>query len=242
MRMQGTTNNELSDIISMVALWVVYFLSSLLYSYSHYAVACYIRDVYWGETNDSIFSYLIPRKTFLGALGIGILTTCAFIPIGIVGLIGLLLFVVPGVVVFSYSGIATGLMYTAYLGHPEEGVMSTIPECLGLLRGNLWRTVALGTISWLVYLLMSSPMGVFNFLINFMASQSPSFADSLLFPISYAGIFVVISWFAVAFGFSGTLHILNRYYFDLKSRQQPLASVTRLNPDAGDAHDHIRHG
>jgi hypothetical protein len=225
LQMQGSKGG-FEDLMSFILIAVLFMLSSFLYSYMHYCVARFISDVYWrdAQQNEStpLFSYLLPKKNIWGTLGITLLTMVAFVPIGIIGIIGLLFLVVPGVAIFSYSIISSSLIYVAYLGQSEQGVFETCSQCFQLLRGNFWRTVGLGVTSWLIYLIMSSPVMVFNFALSFMAQMSPSFANSMLFPILYAIVYTIICAFAMAVGYAGTLHILNRYYFDLRSRQEAL--------------------
>lgn len=207
-------------IVLLAISGILYFVAILLQVYLYYCTARYVRDIYWEDVPAPLLTYLRPNKTLLGCIGIGFLTMLAMIPAGIVGVLGLFLLVVPGVVIFSYSLIVSKFVYLVYLGRPNQGVAGAISEAIQLVKGNFWRTVGLGVVTYLIYFMVAMPFGIFQGILAFLTKTTPTFTQSLLFPILYGLSTTGINWCALAIGYAGLVSILYRYYFDLKVRSQ----------------------
>jgi hypothetical protein len=195
------------------------------YVYLSYPIARYVRDAYWNETAENLYSYLIPRRSLLGCWGIGLLWAMMAMPVGLVGIIGLLLLIVPGVAVFSYYYSMYSLLIAGYLSDPDRGVFGTISDIFALLKGNFWRTVALGVMTWLIYACMSGALIGLQAGLEMLQEFSPSLTRNLWFPLAYGTLTGVICWFSMAVGHGTVLFVMYRYLFDLRARAQVAAPI-----------------
>jgi len=213
---QTRVPQEIMAHMGWIAILALLFMPVFLYL--HYGVARYVRDYFWTEPEGNSFRYLLPQKTVLGVLGIVLLTIVASVPITIAGLIGLLFLIIPGLIIFTYFYSASSLAYVNYLYQPEQGVLESIFKPLRLLKGHFWRTVGLGFLSFLVLMIISGPLSVFQQVLSAMGKFNPSFMYSWLFYALYTVNMLVMVWFNLCIGYVGTLFITNRYLADLQAR------------------------
>jgi len=195
----------------------------------NWSIACYARDAYWREAEPNPMTYLKPNRTLLGVAGIGLITAFYGIGAGLAGMLGLLLLVVPGIVIFSYFYIWSGLFYTVYLLEPENGVWAARHRVAALLRGYFKRTAGFGLLAGLVWLLAMTPVIFMSVGLELLKELPPSFFHATLFYGLYGLLDGAMEWFILAFGFTGYSFILNRYYDDLQvRREQAFNSVVNL--------------
>lgn len=213
---QTRASQEILGHLGWIAILALVFLPVFLYL--HYCVARYVRDCFWAEPEANSFRYLLPQKSVWGILCIVLLTIVAFFPVGLIGVIGLVFLVVPGLIVFSYFYSVSSLAYVNYLIQPEQGVMEGIFKPIRLLKGHFWRTIGLGAISFVVLMVISSPMSFFQQILGSMGKFNPSFANSWSFYALYTVNMLVMMWFNLCIGYVGTLFIMNRYFADLEAR------------------------
>lgn len=204
---------------------------SLVVVYMNYAIARYTRDVFWEhELKENLWAYLVPDKTLLGICGIGLLTTFYGMGAGLLGMLGLLLLVVPGVAILSYYYVWSGMFYTLYLLKPEEGVWAARHAVARLFKGNFWRTAGLGLLVSLVSLLPMLPMVFLSGGLEILREMPPSFLPPFAFALLYGSLHATVYWISLAICFTGLSFVLNRYYQALQSRfDQSINSVVQFN-------------
>lgn len=190
-------------------------LSGLLI-YLKYAIIRYTCDTYWREPHSNLMAYLKPERVIKGLAGIAFITFLYAIGAGLAGLVGLLLLVVPGIAIFSYFYVWSGLFYTAYLINTENGIFAARGQISTLLKGNFKRTAGLGFLIGLVYCLTQIP--VFCLIGGLAVLQEQPHAS--LFYGLYASLSTLVEGFVMMFSFTGYCFILNRYYEDLKVRRE----------------------
>jgi hypothetical protein len=225
--------------VLLVGMGLLSVVSWIGYVYLSYPITRYVRDVYWNEIDENLYSYLIPRRSLLGCWGIGLLWGLMLLPVSLLGMVGLLLLIVPGVAVFSYYYSMYSLLIAGYMSDPDRGAFSAISEVFGLLKGNFWRTVALGVMTWLIYISMSGMMIGLQMGLELLQEFSPSLTRNLWYPLAYGTLTGVICWFSMAVGHGTVLFVMYRYLFDLRTRAQVTAPIDlaayqgRSNSSAG---------
>lgn len=203
---------------------------SLIVLYMNYAIARYARDVFWSEPKENLWTYMIPDRTLWGVCGIGVLTVFYGMGAGLLGMLGLLLLVIPGIAIFSYYYVWSGMFYTVYLRKPEAGVWSARHETARLFKGNFWRTAGLGLVVSLVSVLPMLPMVFLSGGMEILREMPPSFMPTYAFSILYGILYAAIYWVSLGICFSGFSFVLNRYYQELQSRlEQSLSGVVQMS-------------
>lgn len=193
--------------------------STLGIVYLNYSIGLYIRDLFFEEsTNPNLFSYLVPRMSLIGVIGIGLMTGAIGIGVAILGVLGLLLFVVPGVMVFSFYYVWSSLIYVAFLAKPEQGVFNAISEVGALLKGNFLRAVGVGLMACVIYVMLYSPFLVVEVAVEFFREQPPSFFSEPWALVVYTLLMAGSGWVSLVIGSGGLIFILNRFYVDLHAR------------------------
>lgn len=201
--------------------------------YLHYCVARYVRDVFWAEPESNLFSYLLPKRSLLGAVGVMLLSVGMIIPFAIAIVIavffkwaGILVATLPTVIFFTFVYMAISLMWVAYLKESGNGLFSAISHSMSLLKGHFWRTVGLGILNFVILCILLSPINFFNGMIDALSKASSSglytmlSAYTMLFYIIKVVLSAVTVWFSLCIGYVGALLMLNRYYTDLQARAE----------------------
>ena len=206
--------------------------------YLHYCVAHYVRDVFWAEPESNLFSYLLPKRSLLGAVGVMLLSVGMIIPFAIAIVIavffkwaGILVATLPTVIFFTFVYMAFSLIWVAYLKEYSNGLFSAISKSISLLKGNFWRTVGLGVLNFVILCILLSPMNFLNGIIDALSKASSSgvygfglynmlSAYTMLFYIIKVVLSAVTVWFSLCIGYVGALFMLNRYYADLQARAE----------------------
>jgi hypothetical protein len=140
------------------------------------------------------------------------------IPVFIIGGIGLLLLVAPGVMWFSYVFTAYNLISAIVVDKPDLGVFGSIKEGFRLLKNNMLRTIGLGLSSLVISIIITLPLSLINGMIGVYLRKAPASASSIGLFVLSAGIHSALSWFSLTVGLCGTVLIMYRYIQDLKAR------------------------
>jgi hypothetical protein len=194
----------------------------LVNMYNSYCISRYARDRYFDEVQESLLSYWIPNGTFVKVILLGILGALAFIPVGFVGIIGLVLLIIPGIIWFTYAAMTYNVIFALLLDNPTRGVRGNIKEGFRLLKGNIPRTIGLSLLSGLVYVVITFPMSLLRGILNAIARILHSDVASIGLIGLSAGINAIVCWFAITVGLCGTMFVLYRYIEDLKARHGDL--------------------
>jgi len=190
--------------------------------YNSYCVSRYARDRYFSEVQDSMFSYWIPNSTLVKVILLGLLGSLLFIPMSIVGLIGIVLLIVPGLIWFTYCFTAYNLIFALLLDKPDLGVLGSIKEGFRLMKNNINRTIGLGLLTGIIYFAIYFPMSFLRGVLSGVARFLHSDASSIGILGLSAALNALISWFAITVGLCGTMFVLYRYITDLKARHGEL--------------------
>jgi hypothetical protein len=198
----------------------LYNLLRLPLCYWNYVIARYVCDVLQDKVRKNLASYLCPGSTFLGVIGIGIITIVYGIGYGIAALLGLLLLVIPGLAVISYYHMMCGMLYIDYLLNPQDGIWAVRKRVAFMLKGQFLRTAALGGIACLVMIVALLPLFIIDMVKVFIEEQAVSVMHSAPFLAAYGCFMTLTEWFTLAFGFAGYCYILNYYWHDLRIREE----------------------
>jgi hypothetical protein len=190
-------------------IWLIAYVLFILYG--NYVIARYVRDALQSELRKNIFSYWLPDHTLPGTIGIGLMVALFGVAYGVVGMLGLLLLVFPGLAVFIYYHHWVGLCFVDYLRNPGNSISETRQRVGLLLKGQFWRTIALGVIVTLIYLMFDTFLSVSGALIRAIAKgfQSGSMLNSPLYLTVTAFTSCLKLWFSLTFGFSAYCFIIN---------------------------------
>jgi hypothetical protein len=188
--------------------------------YLGYVFLRYIHDVSLGQVEQKLSSYFVPNRSFLGVARIVVIGLFMGAYFGIATLIGLLFLILPGLIILFFGLTWFAMIFVAYLAEPEIGVMGAIKQNWRFTQGNFWRTVALGFFIGIAQCVIEAVVilaiiAVFVFAAFFVGQQ-----DILAYAIIPSVAGAAFIWSVVTFGIGGTLFILNRYYLDLRARQQ----------------------
>lgn len=197
----------------------------LLSYYLYYVILRYVRDVFFEAVQPNLFSYLLPKFSLLGVLGLALLLMIAWIPAGIVMLIGFILVIVPGIIAVLYFSVWSSMIFVTYLAHPEKGISSALVEVYQLLKGSFWRSIGLVMLVGLINMIISSPVGIINYISQILVETNPSFLESIWFALAYTTLYGVGAWFHATVGVSGGFFVMYRFYFDLRNRRDGFKPV-----------------
>jgi hypothetical protein len=198
---------------------------SLVELYFYYCISLYTRDAYFNQIDRPLYAYCWGEKKSLLAITLfGLLCVLLFIPYIVIGFIGFLFLLFPGVAWFSYISAAYNMSYAMLLQHPSRGVKATVSDVFRLLRQNAWRTVALGLVSWLVNFIIAVPAIIISFGVYTGIKLGNSLAVSLMMALSCG----ISNWISFLVGFGGFMFIMYRYIADLKIRHGDMDAESML--------------
>lgn len=218
---------KLQNLLVQVTL-IMTVVSWLACAYMYYPVARYIRDVCWNEARDNVFGYLIPQKSLLGCAGLILLLVAAFMPVAVLGTIGFLFLIVPGMMVFTYFYTWFAMALAIYLGNPELGIINAMSETCNLFRGNNWRVIAVGFPTWFIYAMVSVPLFGVHFGLEMLQALWPFMVQNAFFAIAYLTTTSLTMGISIAVGFSSMLFVQYRFLFDLRARSKPMPPVMNI--------------
>lgn len=209
---------------------ISYQVLAILPMYISYAIARYVKDEFWSDAQPNPLIYLLPDKTLIGILGVGFLTVFYGIGAWFFGSIGLLFLLLPGIIIFSYFYMWSGMFYTVYLLKPQEGIWGARRSLIRLFKGHFWRTVGMGFMTCMVCMLLIVPTFLGSCILAFLKEQPPSFMQNYHFVLAYTVFMAVVQW-ASYINFTGYCFILNRYYQALQARlDESVKTVVSFNP------------
>jgi hypothetical protein len=200
-----------TSIPTMYIGWIAY----LIPLYFNYCATLYSRDVYFNQVDRPIYSYIFGEKKTLSTISIfsGI-CLLALIPTGLIGIIGLILLIIPGIIWFTYILMVYNMAIVLILQKSTMGVKWSIQEILRLLKNHTGRTIGLGLLVWLIGTIVAVPITLPGILI----SMGPQMSGNLIMSILSACSYGLGTWLSMSIGIGGVVFTTYRYIADLKIR------------------------
>lgn len=187
--------------------------------YLTYVLSRYVRDLFFADTVEAnLYAYYWPKMSLFGVIGIAFIVAALGLLAAIAGVIGLILLVVPGLMVFSLYYVWSSLVYVAYLAKPQQGIFDSMSEIGALMKGNLLRAAGLGILANVIFFLLYAPFLSLEVATEFFKTQPPSFLGEAWVTPVYGLLMTASGWVNVVIGTGGMLFVLNRFYIDLHIR------------------------
>ena len=210
---------------------------SLMSGYYTFVLYAYVKDVYLERVEDSILNYLIPKRVYLGLLGIQTIFFFAGGMAVVVVIVGFILLILPGiaavggVMFLAYRYIVSG---AAYVMEPEKGVWNAMQSSWRLTRGNVWRGIALMMALIVINGIVKTPFsileGILTVVEKFLTVKG---AEMMWMHATHVGLLALTYWSVYVLGLGGTTFVMIRYYFDLKARKDMAAeALMDMAPEA----------
>lgn len=195
-------------LFSLIVSWSV-----LLYMI--YPASRTVRDIFLDRTKER---YTFKRiREFFCCSGIIFAVWLGMIPVCLLTLVGLVFFIVPGLIIWGYYIYWTTCVLAIYLAASEKGVIHALKQSFKFRKGHFLRMACIGFLGWFIFSCLSGVMALPIWGMQFMKSLSPSMTHSLWFPAVYAIFSGISIWFTISVGHCGLMFMAYRYYQDSRS-------------------------
>jgi hypothetical protein len=218
-----TFSEAMQQLQLMIPMMGLSILSSLLtYYVSTFVLLQFFRDLYQGEIQEDVYTYLRPTPKAGGIFGIAFFVFLATLLSIVLIALGLILLILPGLALlcgFLALLARICLVNHIYISEPEVGFIDAFGKSWTLTQGYFWRTVGLLCLMLLAQFFLSIPLYIVSVVMGLLAVVVQMFSGAFPMALLYVPLFALTYWLSLAVTSPGAISTLQGYYLDLKARQ-----------------------